>query len=103
MKQLELAREALMGAIEQIASEGMEQEVMERVKTSWLAQQALTNQSNRAMAGLCSVDSLLGLGADHFKETAEKMQQLVVQDIKRVAQRVLKKVDPTVVTVCPLR
>ena len=102
-EQLELAREALMGAIEKIANQGMEQEVMERVKTSWLAQQALTNQSNRAMAGLCSVDSLLGLGADHFKETAEKMQQLGVEDIKRVAQRVLKKVDPTVVTVCPLR
>jgi predicted Zn-dependent peptidase len=66
-----------------------------------LAKQALTNQSNAKMAGLCSVDSLLGLGANHFKETAAFVEQLTVEELRRVASKYLGQAKPTIVTVLP--
>ncbi len=100
-EQLELAQKELIETIARIAKEGMTEVELTNVKTSWLAKQALTNQSNGAMAGLCSIDSLLGLGSAHFRETAAVIKKLEVADIKRVAKRFFADQKPTVVVVKP--
>lgn len=100
-EQLKQAKEQLLEIISEIAENGMDDETLQRVKTSWMAKQALTNQSNGAMARLCTIDTLLGLGAAHFMKTAEEINALTVEDIKRVANKYFAQQDPTVVTVMP--
>ncbi len=100
-EQLELARKELLGIVSEVAEKGMDEATLERVKTSWLAKQALANQSNAAMAGLCTIDSLLGLGANHFLETTEKVKELTTKEIQRVAQHYFGQAKPSIVTVQP--
>jgi len=76
-EQLNLAKEELLKLIRTIAENGMNEDELERVKTSWIAKQSLTNQSNGAVAAVCSVD------------------------IKRVAGRLFGETAPTIIEVFP--
>jgi len=100
-EQLNLAKEELLKLIRTIAENGMNEDELERVKTSWIAKQSLTNQSNGAVAAVCSVDSLLGLGATHFEESRERIKKLSIMDIKRVAGRLFGETAPTIIEVFP--
>lgn len=100
-EQLDQAREALQSTISSICSSGMPEDILKSVKTSWLAKQALTNQSNAAMARMCSIDTLFGFTPDHYKSTAKAMQDVTTKDIITVAKRYLADQSPTVVSVRP--
>lgn len=100
-EQLDLAKKELLGVISEVAQNGMDEATLERVKISWLAKQALANQSNSAMANLCSIDSLLGLGATHFRETTAKIEALTGEEIKRIAHAYFAELEPSIVTVIP--
>ena len=100
-EQLELAQKELLGSIEAIAKNGMDENELANVKISYLAKQSLANQSHSAMASMCSLDSLLGLGANHFEEVAEKIKLLSVEDVKRVANQYFLAVDPSIVVCSP--
>ena len=99
--QLELAKKELLGSIEAIAKQGMDANTLQNVKTSYLSKQSLANQSQSAMGSMCSLDSLLGLGANHFMETSEKIKNLSVDDIKRVANQYFLAVEPSIVICSP--
>jgi len=99
--QLDQATEELQKTIQAIATAGMDNTTLKNVKTSWLAKQALANQSNGAMARLCSIDTLLGLGPLHHRETTDRILALTTDDIKRVAKRFFADQEPTIVTVKP--
>ncbi len=100
-EQLDQAREALQDTIHSICQKGMAEDILQSVKTSWLAKQALTNQSTAAMARMCSIDSLFGFSPDHYKTTALAIQQVTAKDILNTAQRYLAEQTPTLVSVRP--
>jgi len=57
----------------------MADNILENVKVSWLAKQALANQSNGTMAQLCAVDTALGLSPLNHRETAEKVKAVTTK------------------------
>jgi len=99
--QLDLATKELNETIKMIAENGMDTETLEKVKTSWLAKEALSNQSNGAMARLCVIDSVLGFDPLNYLITSQKVQRLTTDDVKRVAKRFLAQQEPHTITVTP--
>lgn len=99
--QLELARTELFNTISDIASEGIDAKTLDSVKNSWLSSQALTNQSNSAMARLCAIDSALGFSTDHHRQTSEKVKAVTPAQILAAAQKYFGQQQPSIVTVTP--
>lgn len=99
--QIELARTKLVEEIARIATEGIPDEALAHSKTSLLAGDALGNQSNRAMAQVCAINTLLGLGPHHHEENAKRLQALTADDIREVAARYLGSREPVIATVLP--
>ncbi|MGJ8673812.1 M16 family metallopeptidase [Rubritalea sp.] len=100
-EQLELAKDELLKTIQTIATDGIDETTLTSVKNSWLSKQALANQSNSAMARLCSVDTALGFSPTHRKETSEKIKAVSTKDILATAKKYFSDQQPTVVTVTP--
>ena len=98
--QLELAQKELFNTIENVTDKGMDDKTLQHIKTSWLAKQALSNQSNAAMAQLCAIDTSLGLSPLNHRQTAEKIKQVTTADILAAAQHTFSQ-KPTTVTVQP--
>lgn len=98
--QIDLAQTELNNTIEDIVTKGIDQKTLESVKTSWLAKQALTNQSNAAMAQLCAIDTVLDLSPLNHRLTAEKIKQVTTSDIKQAAEHFFSA-KPTTVIVKP--
>ncbi len=98
--QLELARKELFNTIDSIVTDGMDEKTLKNVKTSWLAKQALSNQSNGIMAQLCAIDTALDLSPLNHRLTAEHIKQVSPTEIKAAAEQFFST-KPTVVTVNP--
>ncbi len=100
-KQLDRAKTELLNTIASIAENGMDKKTLESVKNGWLSSQALNNQSNEAMARLCAVDTVLGLGPLHHRESSEKIKAVTMQEILAAAKKYFGEKEPTIVTVTP--
>ena len=100
-EQLDQARTELFKTINDIAEKGIPEETLKSVKTSWLAKQALANQSNGTMAQLCAVDTTLGLSPLNHRLTAEQIKAITPAQIKAAAQHYFTNTTPTIVTVRP--
>tara|TARA_B110000879_G_scaffold71916_1_gene100368 strand:- start:12757 stop:15312 length:2556 start_codon:yes stop_codon:yes gene_type:complete len=100
-EQLELARTELINTIDDIATSGISETMLKNVKTSWLAKQALANQSNGTMAQLCAIDTALGLSPLHHRKTAEHIKAVTTAEIKAAAEHFFGNQKPTIVTVRP--
>lgn len=100
-EQLDQARTELFNTIDEIATKGIPEATLKNVKTSWLAKQALANQSNGTMAQLCAIDTTLGLSPLHHRQTAEHIKAVTPEQIKAAAQHYFGNTTPTIVTVRP--
>jgi zinc protease len=98
--QVDLARRELLQQIQILLQDGVPAEPLEHAKTSMLASDAMENQSNHAMAQMCSLNTLFGLGPLHHLEHAKRIRALTVQDVQETAQRYFG-VDPVIATVSP--
>jgi zinc protease len=100
-EQIELARAELLKTIENITLEGIDEKTLDAVKSSWLSNQALSNQSNSAMARLCAVDTVLGFSPTHHRETADKIKAVTPAEILTTAKKYFGEQRPTIVSVTP--
>lgn len=99
--QLPLARETLETEIARLAAEGVPEEALAHSKTSLLAADALENQSNRSMAQVCAINTLLGLGPLHHLENAARINALTGDQVREVAARYFGTRKPVIATVLP--
>lgn len=99
--QLETAKKHLLEEINEIALNGIPDDILESVKTTWLASHALANQKPSALARLSAIDSLLGFSADHHLRAPEAIRALSSADIKAAANKYLKTNGPVIVSVSP--
>ena len=99
--QLETAQKHLLEEINTIAQNGIPDEVLKSVKTTWLASHALANQKPGSLARLSAIDSLLGFEADHHLQTPDKIRALTSDDIKAAAAKYFASREPVIVTVNP--
>jgi len=100
-EQLAVAKSHLLEEIKIIASEGIPDELLEDVKTTWLASHALDNQRNSSLARLSAIDSLLGFDPDHHLHAPDQIRALTAEDIKAAASKYLGSREPVIVTVSP--
>ena len=77
-EQLETARTILLEEIKTIAENGIPEDTLESVKTTWLASHALSNQKMGSLARLSAIDLLLGFPADHHCKAPAQIQSLTL-------------------------
>ena len=99
--QLDTARTILLDEITTIAENGIPEETLESVKTTWLASHALSNQKIGALARLSAIDVLLGFPADHHLKAPDEIRALTLDDIRTAAKKYLGSSEPVIVTVTP--
>ncbi len=99
--QLETAQKHLMEEINTIAINGIPDDVLESVKTTWLASHALANQKPSSLARLSAIDSLLGFSPDHHLKAPDAIRSLTSADIKAAASKYLNTSEPVIVSVSP--
>ena len=100
-EQLELAKDELLKAIENIATHGMDEGTLDSVKNSWLSSQALANQSNASMAKLCVVDTVIGFSPIRHRQAGEQIKAVTTEQIKTAANKYFAQQEATVVVVMP--
>jgi predicted Zn-dependent peptidase len=61
----------------------------------------IRNQSLDAFAGECTVNELLGLGAEHYRVVREKISGITLSECLEVAGRYFAKTFAVTVTVTP--
>lgn len=101
--QLDTARTILLDEIKTIAENGIPEETLESVKTTWLASHALANQKIGSLARLSAIDLLLGFPADHHRKAPDHIRALTAEDIRTAAKKYLGSREPVIVTVTPER
>ena len=98
--QADLARRELLQQIDILSQEGIPEKPLSHSKTSVLAGDALENQSNHAMAQVCALNTLFGLGPHHHLEHAERIKAVTGEEILAVAQKYFGG-EPVIATVAP--
>lgn len=99
--QLHTAQTVLLDEIHTIAENGIPEDNLESVKTTWLASHALANQKIGALARLSAIDSLLGFEPDHHLHAPDHIRALSASDIRAAAQKYFGTRKPVIVTVNP--
>jgi len=99
--QLETAQTILLEEINKVAENGIPEETLESVKTTWLASHALSNQKIGSLARLSAIDSLLGFPADHHLKAPSEIRALTHEEIRTAAKKYLGTREPVIVTVTP--
>jgi zinc protease len=100
-EQLDIAKNHLLEEIQRIASEGIPDDILENVKTTWLASHALENQKNSSLGRLSAIDCLLGFPPDHQLQAPEQIRALKAADVRAAAAKYLGSREPVIVTVTP--
>ncbi len=99
--QVALARRELLLQIQRLADDGVPAKPLQHAKTSVLAADAMENQSNHAMAQMCALNTLFGLGPHHHEQHAERVRSLTAEEVKETAGRYFGAAKPVIATVWP--
>ena len=99
--QLETAQKHLIEEIETIALNGIPDDKLESVKTTWLASNALANQKIGSLARLSAIDSLLGFAPDHHQQAPAEIKKLTPEQIRQAAQKYFGSDKPVIISVKP--
>ncbi len=88
-EKLDRVQEEMLSEIELIRDEGLEPEEFERAKASWLGRELIHLQGAKELAATATVDELVGLGWDHYRETPATVQALTPEMVQEAAARYL--------------
>jgi zinc protease len=91
----------LRDEIRELATKGLSEEELARAKEKFLGSMDIRNQSLDAFAGECTVNELLGLGAEHYRVVRERISQTTLEGCLEVANRYFAKPFAVTVTVSP--
>ena len=99
-EQVDLARAELLAEIRKIATAGIPENKLDRVKSTVLSGLAIQRQSPSQIARTVALDLLFGHPVDQYLQMPNIYQNLSVQTICEVADRVFNTA-PSIVTVLP--
>ena len=80
---------------------GLTQEELTRAKSKLLGAEAIRNQSNNALGGVCASDELMGLGYDAFTRRKQEIEKISLDDIRRVTSKYFQSNARVEATVLP--
>jgi len=84
---VEKVRTEFADEIGKLAKEGLTEDELARAKKKLLGSEAIRNQSSGAFAMATALDELLGLGYGAYKERAQIINSITLEDTKRVASK----------------
>ena len=96
-EQLDRVQEEMIDEIGKLAKNGLETEEFERAKASWLGREVIHLQGARELAGVATVDELVGLGWDHYRGTPDRINNLSQKQIRAVAGKYLRDENRVIV------
>lgn len=100
-QKIALAETEMMMQIADLARNGLAPDELERAKITWRSHWLRAQQGNTAMADAIGWDELNGLGCNHFQSLPDQIEQVSVEDIRRVAARYFSSSKAFVVRVIP--
>ncbi len=89
-EKLDLVQEEMIAEIAKLSREGLEKEEFERAKASWMGREVIHLQGARELAGVATVDELVGLGWDHYRKAPGLIDGLTEQRVSEVAEKYLR-------------
>jgi len=100
-RKVDLAKQEFDDEIDKLANDGLTSEELQRAKAKLLGAEAIRNQSNAALGGLCATNELLGLGYDHDKVRSDEIMKVTLEEVKRVARKYFHDAKSVEVVVGP--
>ncbi|MEO0413525.1 MAG: pitrilysin family protein, partial [Verrucomicrobiota bacterium] len=89
-EKLDLVQQEMLDEVDLIAREGIAQDEFDRAKASWLGRDAINLQGVRELAGIASIDELVGLGWDNYRKTPGMIADLSRDTVADVAAKYLQ-------------
>ena len=86
-QKIEQVKAELLDEINQLAKNGLTSDELVRAKKKLIGQQRISNQSNDSFGYMAALDELYGLGFDHYLELEREVEQVTVEEIRRVAAK----------------
>jgi zinc protease len=90
-EKIESVKSAFLHEIHKLSTEGLSAIELTRAKKKLIGQQQIQNQSNDLFAYMTALDELYGLGFNHYRELESKVNEVTLDDIKRVAAKYFAK------------
>ncbi len=100
-QKVDAVKQAMLEEVSALATNGLDAGELNRSKKKMIGQQQIANQSNETLGYLTALDELYGLGFDHYKTLESSIENISVEDIKRVAAKYFRDQSPVVVVVRP--
>lgn len=97
-EKLDLVEGEMLDEISKLSREGLESDEFDRAKASWLGREVIHLQGARELAGVATVDELVGLGWDHYRQTPGEIAALTEERIREVAANYLRDRNQVIVT-----
>jgi zinc protease len=99
-EQADLAREELLKEIQKIATQGIDHDAFERVRSTALSGLAIEQQSPSSAARHAALDLLFGHAVETHQQLPSIYQALTADQVRETAQRIFS-VAPVIATVLP--
>ena len=96
-EQLDRVQAEMLDEIAQLREGGLEPEELERARAAFLGREVIHLQGARELAGVASIDELLGLGWDHYRQTTPEIEALENDFLREVATRTFEPEGQVVV------
>jgi zinc protease len=97
----QVAKEEILKVIEEIREKGLTEEELASAKRYLLGNMRIGRQTNGSQAMQMALDELYGLGWTHTEEFMRAVEAVTLEDIKRVAGRILNPEKYAFVTLGP--
>lgn len=98
---LSLALQEMQAQIADLATNGLQEDEIQRAKTTWKSSWLRAQQGNGSLADAYAWNELNGMGYEHFRRLPEEMDALTVEDIRRAAATYFSQAQAHIVTVMP--
>ncbi|MEM7602996.1 MAG: hypothetical protein AAF357_16485, partial [Verrucomicrobiota bacterium] len=93
----DLVQEEMISEIELMRREGLAQEEFGRAKASWLGKEIIHLQGVRELAGVATIDELVGLGWDNYRKSPETIRKVTPAEVQSAASRYLGEENRVIV------
>jgi len=100
-KKMKLAEKELMAQINDLATNGLTVDEIDRARVTWRSSWLRAQQGNTGMADICAWNEVNGLGWDHFQKLPGIMADISAREIQRVAAKYFGEKKAFIVRVMP--
>lgn len=88
---LDRVQEEMLDEITSLRREGLTKEEFDRAKASWLGREVIRLQGVRELAGSATINELVGLGWDNYRNAPDEIRALTQEQIQQAAEEWLAK------------